>query len=88
MNDFSAAIDTELNTVPGGDNGHIVEGYVNCPDSENAAIRVVGWDQQDAGYIDNVPGTRTYPTWAERSTTTPMPRTTTTTSRRSAGGWR
>ena len=25
----------------------------------NAAVRLVGWDQHDAGYIDNVPGTRT-----------------------------
>ncbi len=63
LNDFSAAIDTEVNSVTGGDIGYGVEGYVNLPLTESAALRVVGWYQHDAGYIDNVPGTRTYPTW-------------------------
>ncbi|MBP8098527.1 MAG: TonB-dependent receptor, partial [Arenimonas sp.] len=60
---FSAGYALELNTVHEGGNGHIVEGYVNAPISPTAAIRVVVWDQQDAGYIDNVQGTRTYPGW-------------------------
>ena len=61
--DFSAAIDTEVNSVTGGDLGYGVEGYVNLPLTEAAALRVVGWYQHDAGYIDNVPSERTYPTW-------------------------
>ena len=28
---------------------------VNAPISEMAAIRLVGWYQRNAGYIDNVP---------------------------------
>ena len=63
LNDFSAAIDTEVNSVAEGDMGYGVEGYVNMPVSDNAALRVVGWYQHDGGYIDNVPSTRTYPTW-------------------------
>ncbi|MFZ4605522.1 MAG: TonB-dependent receptor [Caulobacter sp.] len=63
LNDFSASIDTEVNSIAGGDMGYGVEGYVNVPLSDSAAVRVVGWYQHDGGYIDNVPGTRTYPTW-------------------------
>src|SRR3990167_4282731 len=60
---FSGAIDTEVNSVAEGDMGYGVEGFVNIPVSDQAALRVVGWYQHDAGYIDNVPATRTYPTW-------------------------
>ena len=41
--------------------GHVVEGMVNIPISKNAAIRLVGWHEHDAGYIDNKEGTRTFP---------------------------
>lgn len=57
---FSAAVDVELNQVDHGGTGHSVEGYVNMPLSDKVAVRLVGWDVRDAGYIDNVPGTRTY----------------------------
>lgn len=60
---FAGSIDTEVNSVTDGDIGYGVEGFVNVPVSDAAALRVVGWYQHDAGYIDNVPGTRTYPTW-------------------------
>ena len=30
--------------------------------SERAALRLVGWYRHDAGYIDNIAGSRTYPT--------------------------
>ena len=63
LGEFSAAIDTEVNSVSEGDIGYGVEGFVNIPLSESAAVRVVGWYQHDAGYVDNVAGTRTYPTW-------------------------
>jgi outer membrane receptor protein involved in Fe transport len=58
---FSAAYDLQANTVAHGDEGYTGEGYVNIPLATNAAIRIVAWDEHDAGYIDNVPGTRTYP---------------------------
>jgi iron complex outermembrane receptor protein len=63
MNDFSGSIDVEANTVAEGDPGYGVEGYVNIPISDSAALRVVGWYQHDGGYVDNVLSSRTYPTW-------------------------
>lgn len=58
---FSAAYDVQGNTVSHGTEGYVAEGYVNVPLADNAAIRIVAWDEHDAGYIDNVPGSRTYP---------------------------
>jgi iron complex outermembrane receptor protein len=54
--------DFELNAVAHGGIGGIVEGMYNIGLSDTAAIRVVGWYRKDAGYIDNVLGSRTYPT--------------------------
>src|SRR5438105_6895264 len=34
---------------------------INQPIAENVAIRLVAWDEHDAGFIDNVPGTRFFP---------------------------
>jgi outer membrane receptor protein involved in Fe transport len=71
---FSAGYDVQGNRVDHGGTGWEAEGFVNIPLSSIAAIRLVGWDQHDAGYIDNVAGTsangciqngvRTFPTWA------------------------
>lgn len=58
---FSAGYDVQANSVDHGDFGYTGEGFVNIPLADNAAIRIVAWDEHDAGYIDNVPGTRTYP---------------------------
>jgi iron complex outermembrane receptor protein len=57
---FSAGVDVELNQIDHGGLGHTVEGFVNIPLSDKMAVRLVGWDVRDGGYIDNVPGTRTY----------------------------
>jgi outer membrane receptor protein involved in Fe transport len=59
---FSASYGIEGNTVSDGDSGYLAEGYVNVPIGERAAIRLVGWARHDAGYIDNISGTRTWPT--------------------------
>jgi outer membrane receptor protein involved in Fe transport len=61
-NGFSAGYDLEGNTVDHGGQGYVAEGFVNVPLASNAAIRLVGWDEHDAGYIDNVPGVRTFAT--------------------------
>ncbi|MBB6092151.1 outer membrane receptor protein involved in Fe transport [Povalibacter uvarum] len=58
---FAAGYDIEGNTVAEGGNGYTVEGFANLPISDTAAIRLVGWARKDAGYIDNVAGTRTFP---------------------------
>lgn len=59
---FSAGFDTDLNKVTSGGVGGKLEGFINAPLSDYAALRVVGWYQRDAGFIDNVPGTRTFGT--------------------------
>jgi iron complex outermembrane recepter protein len=59
---FSAGIEAQGNTVDHGGAGYTFDGFVNEPITDNVAIRLVGWEEHDAGYIDNVPGTRTYPT--------------------------
>jgi outer membrane receptor protein involved in Fe transport len=59
---FAAGYDFEGNTVAHGDEGYIAEGFVNVPVAPNAAVRLVAWDQHDAGYIDNVLGSRLFPT--------------------------
>ena len=60
---FSAGYDLEANRVShGSDLGFSGEGFVNVPLGDRAAVRLVAWAQRDAGYIDNKPGTLTFPT--------------------------
>jgi outer membrane receptor protein involved in Fe transport len=71
---FSAAYDLSIDTVKHGSGiGHTEEGFINYPITKDAAIRLVGWQERDAGFIDNVAGTnkaagiingvRTFPSW-------------------------
>jgi outer membrane receptor protein involved in Fe transport len=57
---YSAGVDFEFNQVDGDDTGHVEEAFVNIPLSDTVAVRLVGWNEETAGYIDNVKGTRTY----------------------------
>ncbi len=57
---FSGRVDGEVNTVHKGGQGGKIEGMINAPITANVALRVVGFYQKDAGYIDNVAGTRTF----------------------------
>ncbi len=57
---WAGGYDLELNHVNKGAIGGVAEGFVNIPLGERAALRLVGWYDRTAGYIDNVPGTRTY----------------------------
>jgi outer membrane receptor protein involved in Fe transport len=59
---FSARYDISANNVDHGGNGFTTEGFVNIPLADNAAIRLVAWQEHDAGYIDNIQGSRIYPT--------------------------
>ena len=71
---FSAGYDVTGNFIPNHGSGYEVQGFVNIPLASWAAIRLVGWIQEDPGYISNVAGTnptgciengvRTFPTWA------------------------
>ena len=63
--------------------GYQAEGFVNIPITDWAAIRLVAWDEHDAGYISNVAGTntqgciqngvRTFPTWSGETGGSPYP---------------
>ena len=57
---FYGRADGEINTVNKGGIGGKGEAMINAPLSSMAALRVVGFYQRDAGYIDNVPGTRCF----------------------------
>ena len=57
---FAASVDGEINTIEKGSQGGKLEGMINLPLSAMAALRVVGFYQKDAGFIDNVAGTRCF----------------------------
>jgi len=59
---FKAGYSLEGNAIAHGGLGGVAETFVNIPVGSRAAVRLVGWLERDAGYIDNVYGTRTYPT--------------------------
>ena len=54
---FEASYQLSGNSVDHGGQGWVAEGFVNIPLSTIAAVRLVGWDEHDPGYIDNVAGT-------------------------------
>ncbi|MFC7300521.1 TonB-dependent receptor [Cognatiluteimonas weifangensis] len=59
---FAASVSGEVNVVDGGGIGHVLEGMVNLPVNDRTALRLVGWQKHDAGYVDNVRSTITFPT--------------------------
>jgi outer membrane receptor protein involved in Fe transport len=59
---LSGAISLEGNTVDHGGQGYDVEGFINVPLTSFAAVRIVAFDEHDAGFIDNVLGTRPFAT--------------------------
>lgn len=61
FNEWKGAYDVQVNDVAHGGVGYLGEGFVNIPIGSAAAIRLVGWYEKDAGYLDNVPGSLTYP---------------------------
>ncbi|MBA3940024.1 MAG: TonB-dependent receptor [Sphingopyxis sp.] len=56
------SVGLELNSVSSGDIGGVAEGFINAALSDRAALRLVAWYRHDGGYIDNIAGSRTYPT--------------------------
>jgi outer membrane receptor protein involved in Fe transport len=58
---FAAGYNVEGNMVDGSDTGYTAEGFVNLPIGSAAAVRLVGWYDHSAGWIDNVKGSRTFP---------------------------
>ncbi|WP_426688311.1 TonB-dependent receptor [Rhodanobacter ginsengiterrae] len=58
---FAASYGISTDKVGHGGVGFTTEGMINIPISKSAAIRLVGWHEHDAGYIDNKAGSRTFP---------------------------
>ena len=57
---FEASYAVEGSSIKSGDIGYLFEGMVNIPLSDRAALRLVGWHKEDAGFIDNVPYSHTF----------------------------
>lgn len=53
-------IDGEINSVDHGGKGGKLEGMINLPIATNIAFRAVAFYEHDAGFIDNIFGSRTY----------------------------
>ncbi|WP_426662663.1 TonB-dependent receptor [Rhodanobacter aciditrophus] len=58
---FAASYQLGVDKVAHGGVGYTGDGMLNIPLSNSAAVRIVGWREHDAGYIDNKAGTRTFP---------------------------
>jgi len=59
---FEAGYTLTGDTVDHGGLGGTAEGFVNIPINDKVAVRLVAFDERDAGYIDNVYGTRPFAT--------------------------
>jgi outer membrane receptor protein involved in Fe transport len=68
----SGRVDGEINTVTHGGIGGKLEGMINLPITPRIAFRGVAFYQRDAGYIDNIFGSRTYYTPAIPFGVTPV----------------
>lgn len=51
---FSAGFDTDISTTKGGDMSTAVEGYFNIPVTDDLAVRVAAYSDNQGGWIDNV----------------------------------
>tara|TARA_R110002110_G_scaffold205066_7_gene417136 strand:+ start:275407 stop:277632 length:2226 start_codon:yes stop_codon:yes gene_type:complete len=58
---FETGFDLTAETISGGDNGYMAEGFVNIPLGDRAALRMSAWWDDDGGYIDSVADTITFP---------------------------
>lgn len=61
LGEFSSSVSAGAESVEDGGTGFSVEGYVNAPIGDNAAVRLVAWHRDDAGWIDNKLGSRVFP---------------------------
>ena len=59
IGEFEAFANAGISFTKGGETSHKVEGGLNFPIGEYAALRIVGYIDDRGGYIDNVAGTRT-----------------------------
>ena len=59
--EFDSGFNLSAESTRGGDGSTMVEGFVNIPLSQNAALRFVGFNDRDGGFIDSVNDSITYP---------------------------
>ena len=59
--EFDSGFNVSLESTKAGSRSGMVEAFVNIPLSDNAAIRIVGYNDRDGGYIDSVADSITYP---------------------------
>jgi outer membrane receptor protein involved in Fe transport len=52
-------IGVDFSSTEHGGTSHILEGFFNLPITDDTAVRFVGWNKSEGGYIDNVAGTHT-----------------------------
>lgn len=62
VSDFEAGLDLDYGTISGGTDNTSVEFFVNIPLLDGkGALRIVGWDVDYGGYLDNTFGELVYP---------------------------
>ena len=59
--EFDSGFNLSAESTRGGDGSTMIEGFVNIPLSQNAALRFVGFNDRDGGFIDSVNDSITYP---------------------------
>jgi len=59
QDEFEASIDFGMSSTSGGADSNNVEAMINIPLSDRAAVRFVGYSDNQGGWIDNVAGTFT-----------------------------
>ena len=59
IGEFEGRVDLGISTTSGGADSNKVEAMINLPLSESVALRMVGYNDNQGGYIDNVAGTFT-----------------------------
>ena len=57
QDEFEASIDFGMSSTSGGAGSNNVEAMINIPLSDRAAVRFVGYSDNQGGWIDNVSGT-------------------------------
>ena len=57
---FEAGMDVSGSTTRFGGESYSIEAFANVPLAEGIALRLVGWQVENGGYIDNVAATKTF----------------------------
>ena len=57
---FYGGISIDGSLPKSGDMGYLLEGFVNIPMGDRAALRLVGYVKEEGGFIDNILGSHTF----------------------------